>query len=80
VEVTSPDEEWSASIYTSDTVPEDLAGWGAPKSVGQDVGPQAVFALDPPSRARNVLLWITNLPPESPYRLQVAEVRVIGTD
>jgi len=26
-----------------------------------------------------VLLWITDLPPNRPYRLRVAEVRVIGS-
>jgi hypothetical protein len=67
-------------VYTSDTVPETLEGWGAPQFVGQALsGPEAQLALQSATRARNVLLWITNLPPGSPYVLRVAEVRVVGT-
>jgi eukaryotic-like serine/threonine-protein kinase len=79
VEVTSPDSGWSAQVYASDDVPATLAGWGPARFDGQELGTNAVLALTPPAKARNVLLWITNLPPQRPYRLRVAEVRVIGT-
>lgn len=79
VEVDSPDSDWSAQIYTSDSVPATLAGWGAPAFIGAGLGTSAQLTLQPPVRARNVLLWITNLPPNRPFRLRVAEVRVIGS-
>jgi serine/threonine-protein kinase len=81
VEVSTEDTDWNASVYTSNTVPESIDGWGTPQFTGQGLnGPIAQLALQPATRAQNVLLWITNLPPETPYRLRVAEVRVIGTD
>ena len=61
-------------------MPDALAGWGPPAFSGQGLGSDAhprPFNRAP--RARNVLLWITNLPPSRPYRLRVAEVRVFGT-
>jgi serine/threonine-protein kinase len=71
---------WSAEIYASDSVPATLAGWGAPVASGSDLGQQATLGLTTPARAQRVLLWITNLPPGGPpFRLEVAEVRVIGT-
>ena len=79
VEVDSPDSDWSAQIYTSNSVPATLAGWGPPSFIGAGLGTSAQLTLQPPTRARYVLLWITNLPPNRPYRLRVAEVRVIGS-
>lgn len=79
VEVDSPDSDWSAQVYTSDTVPDTLAGWGTPLFLGSGLTTNAQLTLQPATRARNVLLWITDLPPERPYRLRVAEVRVIGS-
>ena len=79
VEVDSPDSDWSAQVYTSDSVPASLAGWGPPKFIGAGLATNAQLTLQPPTRARNVLLWITNLPPGRPYRLRVAEVRVVGS-
>jgi hypothetical protein len=79
VEVDSPDSDWSAQVYASDTVPETLAGWGTPPFLGSGLGTNALLPLQPPTLARNVLLWITDLPPERPYRLRVAEVRVVGS-
>jgi hypothetical protein len=80
VEVLGPDSDWSAQVYTSDTVPEALAGWGAPRFTGTGLGPQAQLDLQPGPRSQYVLLWITDLPPGNPYRLRVAEVRLVGTD
>jgi hypothetical protein len=79
LEVEGPDSDWSAEVYTSDSVPETLAGWGPAQFVGQAIPASAQLTLQTPTRARNVLLWITDLPPTAPYRLRVAEVRVIGT-
>ena len=79
VEVVSPDSGWSAQVYTNDVVPPTLAGWGPARFNGQGLGSDAVLVLQPPAQARYVLLWITNLPPSQPFRLRVAEVRVIGS-
>ena len=79
VEVDTPDSDWSAQVYTSDSVPATLAGWGTPLFLGAGLGSNAQLALEPPTRGRNVLLWITDLPPNQPYRLRVAEVRVVGS-
>ena len=73
------DADWSAQVYASDSVPETLSGWGAPRFSGQALGADAQLELKPPARARYVLIWITNLPPNRPYRLRVAEVRVVGS-
>jgi hypothetical protein len=81
VEVDSPDHDWSGAVYTSDTVPTELAGWGAPKAIGSNLPDRARLLLQPPTRASNVLLWITNLPPSSSgtFKLRIGEVRVVGT-
>jgi serine/threonine-protein kinase len=80
VDIATPDEGWDASVYTGDTVPDGIDGWGRPQFTGQGLaGPEAQLALDPPTRARYVLFWITNLPPGAPYVLHVGEVRVIGS-
>ena len=73
------DADWSAQVYASDSVPETLSGWGAPRFSGQTLSADAQLGLTPPARARNVLIWITNLPPNRPYRLRVSEVRVVGS-
>jgi hypothetical protein len=79
MEVTSPDRDWSAQVYTSDTVPDAIDGWGQPRFTGQGLGTDSKMVLTPGPRARNVLLWITDLPPGDPFQLRVAEVRVFGT-
>ena len=79
VEVDSPDSGWSAQVYASDTVPPTLAGWGPPVAQAQDLGSRATLTFDPARRAQYVLLWITNLPATSPFRLRIAEARVVGT-
>jgi hypothetical protein len=79
LEVTSPDRDWSAQVYASDSVPEAIDGWGPPRFTGQGLGTDSKMVLTPGARARNVLLWITDLPPGNPFQLRVAEVRVFGT-
>ncbi len=79
LEVDTPDSDWSAQVYTADSVPDQLSGWGAPRFTGQGLSSKALLVLQPGARSRYVLLWITDLPPGAPYQLRVAEVRVIGT-
>ena len=79
VRVQSPDAGWSAEVYSANAVPASLAGWGAPIARGSDLGSDYTFQAQPVRRARYVLLWITNLPPQQPFRLRIAEVTVIGT-
>jgi serine/threonine-protein kinase len=79
VQTLPADTDWSAQLYASDQVPPTLAGWGAPTFTGQGLGSDAQMTLQPATRARYVLFWITNLPPSRPYRLRVAEVRAFGT-
>ncbi len=79
VEVTTQEGDWSAQVYTSTSVPPELAGWGPPRFDGGGLGTDAQMTLQPGPKAQNVLIWITDLPPSRPYRLRVAEVRVIGS-
>jgi eukaryotic-like serine/threonine-protein kinase len=79
VEVTTSEGDWSGQVYTSNSVPPELAGWGPPRFNGGGLGTNAQLELQPGAKAQNVLIWITDLPPSRPYRLRVAEVRVIGS-
>jgi hypothetical protein len=79
LEVDSPDRDWSAQVYTSNTIPASIGGWGAPRFTGQGLGTNAQLVLQSGARARYALLWITNLPPGQPYQLRIAEVRVFGS-
>jgi serine/threonine-protein kinase len=79
VQVDTRESGWDAEVYAADTVPATLAGWGAPVASATGLGREATLGLTAPARAQRVLLWITNLPPGGPpFRLEVAEVRVIG--
>jgi eukaryotic-like serine/threonine-protein kinase len=79
LEVITQDTDWSGQVYTSDSVPPELAGWGPARFTGTGLGAQAQLDLQPGAKSQYVLLWITDLPPGSPYRLRVAEVRAVGT-
>ncbi len=80
VQVDTLDGGWSAEVYASDSEPAELSGWGTPVAAGTDLPDKATLGLTAPARARYVLLWITDLPPSGPpFRLRVAEVRVLGT-
>jgi hypothetical protein len=79
VEVITQEGDWSGQVYTSNSVPPDLAGWGPPRFNGGGLGTDAQLVLQPGTKAQNVLIWITDLPPSRPYRLRVAEVRVVGS-
>jgi serine/threonine-protein kinase len=79
LEVVAQDTDWSAQVYASDSVPEELAGWGPARFTGTGLGALARLDLQPGAKSQYVLLWITDLPPGAPYRLRVAEVRAIGT-
>lgn len=78
--VMSPDTGWAASVYVSDTIPDDLAGWGEAVSTvdGAEAGTTDV-ALDG-AQGSYVLLWITDLgdgPPRVSFDLQ--ELVVTGS-
>jgi serine/threonine-protein kinase len=79
LEVVAQDTDWSAQVYAANSVPDELAGWGPPRFTGTGLGALARLDLQPGAKAQYVLLWITDLPPGSPYRLRVAEVRAVGT-
>jgi serine/threonine-protein kinase len=79
LEVITQDTDWSAQVYASNSVPEELAGWGPARFTGNGLGALARLDLQPGAKSQYVLLWITDLPPGAPYRLRVAEVRAIGT-
>jgi serine/threonine-protein kinase len=79
LEVVTQETDWSAQAYSSNSVPEELAGWGSPRFTGNGLGALARLDLQAGAKSQYVLLWITDLPPGSPYRLRVAEVRAIGT-
>jgi hypothetical protein len=80
VQVDARGTGWNAEVYAGDAIAPERDGWGAPVAAGTDLGRQASLGLTAPARARYVLLWITNLPPDGPpFRLEVAEVRVVGT-
>jgi serine/threonine-protein kinase len=79
LEVVTQDTDWSGQVYTSNSVPDELAGWGPPRFTGSALGALSRLDLQAGAKAQYVLLWITDLPPGSPYRLRVAEVRAVGT-
>ncbi len=74
VDVDANGSGWNAQIYVADSPADSLAGWGQPVASGEDLGPSARFALDPPTSGRAVLVWLTRLPQSG--KLQIAEVRV----
>jgi len=74
VSVSTFESGWNGAIYAADSPSSTLAGWGRPLAVGTNVGTQTQFTLRPATRARVVLVWITNLPPSG--KLDVAEIRV----
>lgn len=79
VEVIAQEGDWSGQVYASNSVPPELAGWGPARFNGGGLPTNARLVLQPGPKVQNVLIWITDLPPSRPYRLRVAEVRVIGS-
>ena len=74
VSVSTVESGWNGAIYAAGSPSSTLAGWGRPLAAGTNLGTQTEFTLRPPTRARVVLVWITNLPPSG--KLDVAEIRV----
>ncbi|HEY2427533.1 MAG TPA: hypothetical protein VGI06_01285, partial [Acidimicrobiales bacterium] len=75
--VFSPSRGWTFSVYTASLpVPTTLAGWGkpvgGPVTVQSDVTPVALGGV----KAQAVLVWITQLPANPPYRVSIGELAV----
>ncbi|HEY7439820.1 MAG TPA: protein kinase [Acidimicrobiia bacterium] len=80
VQIDTADTGWGAAIYgITGVVPPDLAGWGRVLARGDNL-PQNARMPVTPTTARYVLAWFDQLPATGPpYRLSVAEIRVLGT-
>jgi hypothetical protein len=60
LEVGSPTQGWSASVYVAEQPADDLAGWGQPVAEEEDIDGDASFDLGGASGGA-VLVWITDL-------------------
>ena len=66
---------WSASVYQSDTVAADLAGWGSP--IGQFTELGLTNTLDlPDGETRALLLWVTDLGVDSEQSIEDYDAQV----
>ena len=74
--VTSPTDDWSASIYVAEGQPTDLAGWGSPASTLTGIAPGDVTFELTGATGDHVLIWITDLGPGpiGELRAEIAEV------
>ncbi|MEZ5341147.1 MAG: serine/threonine-protein kinase [Acidimicrobiales bacterium] len=59
LDVESPTDNWSATIYVSDTIPDTLDGWGAPVAQIDNENGSTSLDLDSPVGS-HLLLWVTN--------------------
>ena len=76
--VTSPTDDWAASIYVAEGIPADLAGWGEAATSSSGIAPgESTFDLGGATGDR-VLVWITDLGPGpvGELRVELAEVTV----
>jgi hypothetical protein len=60
LDVDSPTQGWSASVYVAERPADDIAGWGQPVAIEEGIDGDASFALDGASGGV-VLVWITDL-------------------
>ena len=60
LDVGSPTQGWSASVYVAERPADDIAGWGQPVATEEGIDGDASFALDGASGGV-VLVWITDL-------------------
>jgi serine/threonine-protein kinase len=58
--VTSPTQDWSASVYVADAPAADLAGWGERAAIEEGIDGDVTFDLGGATGGA-VLLWITDL-------------------
>jgi eukaryotic-like serine/threonine-protein kinase len=78
VVVSSPTDDWSASIYIAEGIPGDVSGWGEAVASSSGIAPgDTTFELGGASGDR-VLVWITDLGPGpvGELRAELAEVTV----
>ncbi|QGG96889.1 protein kinase domain-containing protein [Actinomarinicola tropica] len=78
--VTSPSDQWSASVHLADAPSDALEGWGEPVTTIDDVAPGTTTIDLGGRRAGAVLLWITDLGPgpAGELRVEIAEAEVVG--
>jgi hypothetical protein len=80
LEVDSPTNGWSASVYVGDAAADDLGGWGEAR--GQATGVDGSTTIDlGGASGSHVLLWFTDVGDGSVgprYRVQVDELRLLG--
>ncbi len=60
LEVRSPTQDWSASVYVADQPADDLAGWGQPVAEEEGIDGDVSFDLSGATGGA-VLVWITDL-------------------
>ena len=76
IEVTSATRGYSASVYGSNSAPEELDEWGRPLARLRPSDGSRMRANLPGRRFRHYLIWITDLPPQG--FVQISSVRVLG--
>jgi len=74
IEVLTAEAGWDAEIYVALTPASTLSGWGSPVASGEELGPSAVFDIDPATDAGAILVWITRVPDSG--RVEMLEARV----
>lgn len=78
--ITSPSEDWSASIHVADAARPTFEEWGDPVATTAGVVPgETTVELDGASGGA-VLIWITDLGPAPPgeFRVEIGEVVVVA--
>lgn len=76
--VTSPSDDWGASVFVREGMPEDFDGWGEAVTGVEGATPgETRFDLGG-ATGDTVLLWLTDLGPAEPgeFRVEIAEVAV----
>lgn len=71
----TPSIGWSASVFASDTSPENIEDWGEPIGVIQAVSQRETTIKISPVSGKYLLFWITDLGPNKPSRVIISELR-----
>ena len=74
IDVTSATRGFTASVYGSNTAPEELDDWGGPLAKLRPADGSRMRANLPGQRFRHYLIWITDLPPQG--LVQISHVRL----
>ena len=69
LKVTTSTPGFTAAVYASDDVPDDIGGWTRVSKPAR-VGEEQTIRFDSPGRYRRYLLWITKLPEGNKAALQ----------